>query len=85
VKLIGVLVDTETGEMLWRDFLIEFGDTGYRGGESDAENIDGKKLAGQLHELNGRLAARLVDCLNGKQPPAMPIIVGMSRKIDFTF
>ena len=85
VKLIGVLVDTETGGILWRDLLIEFADTGYRGGDSDVENLDGAKLAAQFKEINGRLVGRLIDCLNGKHPPPVSPLVGLSPKLDFTF
>ena len=85
VKLIGVLVDTETGEILWRNFLIVFDDTGYRGGDSDVENLNRETLTAQFKDINGKLVSLLIDCLNGKSAPDMPFLTGLSPKLDFTF
>lgn len=85
VKLIGILIDAKTGEILWRNFLIVFADRGYRGGHADAENLNDEELVTAFTKINEQLVCLLVESLNGKQLPPMPYLVGLSSNLDFEF
>lgn len=85
VKMIGIMIDTETGDVVWRNFFLVFGPKGYRGGDADVENLDAEELTSTFQDINVALVKMLVDALNGEPVPQLPFLVGLSPKIDFTF
>lgn len=84
-KLIGILIDTETGDVVWRNFYLAFSSVGYRGDEADAENLTGPELIKSIKEINERLVRMVIDGLNGEPTPVLPFLNGLSPTADYTF
>jgi len=72
IRLIGMIKDAHTGEVVWKKTILAFGDKGYEGYASS--HIDGAEMAATYKDLTTNVIDQAMRSLNGENLPPMPTL-----------
>lgn len=75
IRLIGMVKRADTGEVVWADSIIAFGNKKYVGSNANADRIDKNELISAFKELSKEVLDLSIKSLNGESLPAMPELI----------
>jgi hypothetical protein len=76
--LIGLTKRSDTSEVLWKERVLVFGDTRYRGDAASADRIQREELVASFEALTEQAIDLLIQSLNGEPLPEMPVLVDLT-------